>query len=170
MFGLMPLRMGAAMAAGPGPHRAVPRGDGPLRGRVVRGDPPHARDRRPHGARRRQADVLRLVVREGMRLTLIGIGSASSRARPRAGAVECALRRASVDAGVFAGVTALLLGVSAASRATCPRAARRAWIRLSRCGPSEHHLATRDSGCGRSCGPALSRAQVRPVRRDAPVR
>ena len=35
-----------------GAHRALPRGDRPLRGDVVLGEPAHARSRNPHGARR----------------------------------------------------------------------------------------------------------------------
>ena len=75
------------------------------------------------GARR--ADVLRLVVREGMRLTLVGLAVGllvASRRRFRP--LEDPLRASGPpDLGVYAAGTALLLGVTALA---CYLPARRA--------------------------------------------
>ena len=125
VFGLMPLRMGAAMAGGQGliglflavlglyavVSYAVTRRTREIGIRMALGA-----DR---------TDVVRLVVREGMRLTVIGI---VHRARRRRSASALVLSRVlyglqPMDAGVFAGVTVLLLGVSALA---CYLPARRA--------------------------------------------
>ncbi len=124
VFGLMPLRMGAAMAGGQGliglflavlglyavVSYAVTRRTREIGVRMALGA-----DRK---------DVLRLVVRDGLRLTLIGIllGLVGSFG------LGLILSRVlyglhPMDPGVFAGVTALLLGVAALA---CYLPARRA--------------------------------------------
>jgi predicted permease len=124
VFGLMPLRMGAAMAGGQGLIGLLLAMMG-LYAVVSSAVTRRTREigvRMALGADRR--DVVRLVVREGMRLTLIGIvlglmvslglGMVLSR-------VLYGVRP--VDVSVFAGVTTLLLGVSALA---CYLPARRA--------------------------------------------
>jgi ABC-type antimicrobial peptide transport system permease subunit len=114
VFGLMPIRMGASIAGGQGLIGLLLAVMG-LYGVVSYGVSRRTREigvRMALGAAR--TDVVRLVVREGMRLTLIGIilglllafglGAVLSR-------VLYGLRP--VDIGVLAGVTVLLLAVSA---------------------------------------------------------
>lgn len=124
VFGLMPLRMGVSLAAGQGLiglFLAVMGLYAVVSYSVTR----RVREigiRMALGAER--TDVLRLVVREGMRLTLVGI------VLGLLGSVGLGLVLSQVlygvkpvDAGVFAGVTALLLAVSALA---CYMPARRA--------------------------------------------
>ena len=124
VFGLMPIRMGAAMAGGQGLIGLFLA----VLGLYAVVSSAVARRTREIGVRMAlcadRKDVIRLVVRDGMRLTIIGIvvglvgsfglGLVLSR-------VLYGVRP--VDAGVFAGVTALLLGVSALA---CYLPARRA--------------------------------------------
>ena len=124
VFGLMPIRMGAAIAGGQGLIGLLLAVMGLYAVVSLRGHAPHPRDRRAHGARGDRTHVMRLVVREGMRLTVIGVvlgllvsvilGAVLSR-------VLYGVQP--VDVGVFAGVTVLLLGVSALA---CYLPARRA--------------------------------------------
>jgi putative ABC transport system permease protein len=124
VFGLMPLRMGASMAAVQGVIGLL------LAIMGLYAVVSYAVARRTHEIGVRVAlgagggDVVRLVVREGLRLTMTGvvIGLAVSLG------LGALLSRVlygvkAVDAGVFAGVTALLLGVSALA---CYLPARRA--------------------------------------------
>jgi hypothetical protein len=124
VFGLMPMRMGAALAGGQGLIGLLLAVMG-LYAVVSYAVTRRTREigvRMALGADR--ADVMRLVVREGMRLTVIGIivgllvslglGAVLSRVLYGVGPV---------DVGVLAGVTALLLGVAAVA---CYVPARRA--------------------------------------------
>jgi ABC-type antimicrobial peptide transport system permease subunit len=124
VFGLMPLRMGVSLAAGQGLiglFLAVMGLYAVVSYSVTR----RVREigiRMALGAAR--TDVLRLVVREGLRLTLVGI------VLGLLGSVGLGLVLSQVlygvkpvDAGVFGGVTALLLAVSALA---CYMPARRA--------------------------------------------
>jgi predicted permease len=124
VFGLMPLRMGASMAAVQGVIGLL------LAIMGLYAVVSYAVARRTHEIGVRvalgagQGDVVRLVVREGLRLTItgvviglavsVGLGALLSR-------VLYGVKP--VDAGVFAGVTALLLSVSALA---CYLPARRA--------------------------------------------
>ena len=124
VFGLMPLRMGASLAAVQGVIGLL------LAVMGLYSVVSYSTTQRTHeigvrmalGARRR--DVLGLVVREGMRLTLVGIAVGLLVA---AGVgfglskILFAIRPASL--GVYAGVTLLLLGVTALA---CYLPARRA--------------------------------------------
>jgi predicted permease len=124
VFALMPLRIGATMAGVQGAIGLF------LALMGLYAVVSYAATRRTHeigvrmalGARRR--DVLRLVVREGMRLTLVGTALGLLLAL----GVGVGLSRIlyglkPVDVGVFGGVTALLLGVAALA---CYLPARRA--------------------------------------------
>ncbi len=123
-LGLMPLRMGAAMAAGQGliglflavmglyavVSYAVSRRTREIGVRMALGA--------GHG------DVVRLVVREGLRLTFIGIGLGLVASLGLGLVMSKVLYGVgAMDAGVYVGVTAVLLGVSAAA---CYLPARRA--------------------------------------------
>ncbi|MPY88051.1 MAG: FtsX-like permease family protein [Luteitalea sp.] len=107
-----------------GTDRPLPRRDGPLRGRVVRG----GRRTREIGIRMalgaKPSSVMRLVVREGMRLSLVGMVIGLLVAFG-VGVVLSGLLYgvAPMDVAVLGGVTALLLTVSALA---CYVPARRA--------------------------------------------
>ena len=123
-LGLMPLRMGAAMAAGQGLIGLCLAVMG-LYAVVSYAVTRRTREigvRMALGAGR--ADVVRLVVREGLRLTLIGIGLGLAASLGLGLVMSHALYGVgAMNAGVYAGVTAVLLGVSAAA---CYVPARRA--------------------------------------------
>jgi predicted permease len=124
VFGLMPLRMGAAIAGAQGliglllavmglyavVSYSVSRRTREIGVRVALGAAP--------------ADVIRLVVREGLRLTLVGIviGLVASVGLGAVLSTQLYGIRA-MDARVYAGVTALLLGIAALA---CYVPARRA--------------------------------------------
>jgi predicted permease len=113
-FGLMPLRMGATMAGGQGVIGLFLAVLG-LYAVVSYGVARRAREigvRMALGAGR--ADVLRLVVREGMRLTVIGIVLGLVGSLGLGFVLSKVLYGVSaMDPRVYIGVTALLLGVSA---------------------------------------------------------
>jgi putative ABC transport system permease protein len=124
VFGLMPLRMGASLAALQGFVGLL------LAVMGLYSVVSYSTIQRTHeigvrmalGARR--ADVLRLVVREGMRLTLVGVAVGLVVATGLGfvlSKILYAIQPASL--GVYAGVTALLLGVTALA---CYLPARRA--------------------------------------------
>jgi putative ABC transport system permease protein len=123
-LGLMPLRMGAAMAAGQGLIGLC------LAVMGLYAVVSYAVTRRTREIGVRMAlgagrgDVVRLVVREGLRLTLIGIGLGLAASLGLGLVMSKVLYGVgAMNAGVYAGVTAVLLGVSAAA---CYLPARRA--------------------------------------------
>jgi predicted permease len=124
VFGLMPLRMGAAMAAGQGAIGLLLA----VMGLYAVVSYTVSRRTREIGVRvalgANRSDVIRLVVREGMRLTLIGIGIGLVASLGLGLVLSGALYGVSaMDARVYVGVTALLLFVSALA---CYLPARRA--------------------------------------------
>ncbi|HEX2311432.1 MAG TPA: FtsX-like permease family protein, partial [Vicinamibacterales bacterium] len=123
-FGLMPLRMGASMAAVQGVIGLL------LAIMGLYAVVSYAVARRTHEIGVRVAlgagagDVVRLVVREGLRLTITGVVIGLAVSLGLGALLSRVLYGVKpVDAGVFAGVTALLLGVSALA---CYLPARRA--------------------------------------------
>ena len=123
-LGLMPLRMGAAMAAGQGLIGLF------LAVMGLYAVVSYAVTRRTREIGVRMAlgagrtDVVRLVVREGMRLTFIGLGLGLVASLGLGLVMSKVLYGVgAMDAGVYIGVTAVLLGVSAAA---CYLPARRA--------------------------------------------
>ena len=107
------------------------------------------------GARRR--DVLRLVVRDGLRLTIVGVAVGLLLAL----GVGFALSRVlygvtTAPALLFAGVTALLIAVAGLA-CYLPRAEPLAWIRWSPCATSDtqghEDREQRASSCGRRARP-----------------
>jgi ABC-type antimicrobial peptide transport system permease subunit len=124
VFGLMPLRMGATMAGFQGLVALLQAVMG-LYAVVAYGVNRRTREigvRMALGAGR--ADVVRLVVGEGMRLTAVGAAVGVLAALGAGFALSRFLYGIrALDAGVFVGVTILLLGVSALA---CFLPARRA--------------------------------------------
>ena len=119
--------------------RADPRRGRALRRAVVRGRRAHAGDRRAHGAGRAGA---RRCAAWWSRRERAWSRSASSSASSAAVAATRALGSLlfgveALDVATFVGVAVTMVG-SACSRATCRRGGRRASIRSSRSGASDH--------------------------------
>jgi ABC-type antimicrobial peptide transport system permease subunit len=124
VFGLMPLRMGAAMAAGQGLIGLLLA----VMGLYAVVSYTVSRRTREIGVRvalgARRADVIRLVVRDGLRLTVIGVGIGLVLSLGLGLVLSGVLYGVkAMDAGVYIGVTALLFAVSALA---CYLPARRA--------------------------------------------
>jgi ABC-type antimicrobial peptide transport system permease subunit len=124
VFGLMPLRMGAAMAAGQGAIGLLLA----VMGLYAVVSYTVSRRTREIGVRlalgARRGDVVRLVVRDGLRLTIIGVVIGLVFSLGLGLVLSGALYGVNaMDVGVYIGVTALLLGVSALA---CYLPARRA--------------------------------------------
>jgi predicted permease len=124
VFGLMPLRMGAAMAAGQGAIGLLLA----VMGLYAVVSYTVSRRTREIGVRlalgARRGDVVRLVVRDGLRLTIIGVVIGLVFSLGLGLVLSGALYGVNaMDVGVYAGVTSLLLVVSALA---CYLPARRA--------------------------------------------
>ncbi|HEX5818266.1 MAG TPA: ABC transporter permease, partial [Gemmatimonadales bacterium] len=124
VFGLMPLRMGAAMAAGQGFIGLLLA----VMGLYAVVSYTVSRRTREIGVRvalgANRSDVIRLVVKDGLRLTVVGIVLGLLASLGLGLVLSGALYGVdAMDTGVYVGVTALLLGVSALA---CYLPARRA--------------------------------------------